>query len=172
MATNRRDAILKGAALLGVTVGAGALRSGVGAAEPARAGATVLYGRHWHIQSRAIRKGEQPPAGIRMLVRGELVDQPQGGRKVGAFFATYYRLNTPGKVGGHEPGSLELHTFVFPDGTLVGSGVADAAHGSEAQFALLGGTGRFHGARGSYTARQNHLELGGDGTASFTLTLI
>lgn len=172
MATNRREAMLKGAALIGAAAGASTLRSRPAAGEPVRAGAMVLYGRHWHIDSRDIRKGQQPPAGVRMLVRGDLMDQPKGGRAVGQFFATYYRLNTPGKVAGLEPGSLELHTFVFPDGTLIGSGVAPAAHGSEAQFALVGGTGRFHGARGSYSARQNHLELGGDGTATFTLTLI
>jgi hypothetical protein len=107
-----------------------------------------------------------------MLARGEIMDKPSRGRKVGDFFATYYRLNTPGKVAAHEPGSLELHTFVFPDGTIVGSGIASAATDSEGQFAIIGGTGRYLGARGSYVARQSYADFGGDGTATFTLTLI
>lgn len=105
-----------------------------------------------------------------MLTRGEIVDGPATGRKVGDFFATYYRLSAPGKVAHHEPGSLELHTFVFSDGTIVGSGVATAATQSEGQFAIVGGTGRYLGATGAYVARQSPIELGGDGTAHFTFT--
>jgi hypothetical protein len=107
-----------------------------------------------------------------MLARGEIMDKPSHGRKIGDFFATYYRINTPGKVAHQEPGSLELHTFVFPDGTIVGSGVASAGTNSEGQFAIIGGTGRYHGARGSYVARQSYRDFGGDGTATLTLTLI
>ena len=40
-----------------------------------------------------------------------------------------------------------------------------------ATFAVIGGTGRYSGATGSYVARQSRRELGGDGTAEFTLTL-
>jgi hypothetical protein len=132
----------------------------------------VLHGQRWRITSQDVRRGELPTAGVRMLARGELMDKPSRGRKIGDFFATYYRLNTPGKVAHHEPGSLEVHTFVFPDGTIVGSGVATAAIDSEGEFAILGGTGRYQGARGSYVARQSYSDLGGDGTATLTLTLI
>ena len=38
-------------------------------------------------------------------------------------------------------------------------------------FAIVGGTGKYLGVTGSYVARQNPLETGGDGTAEFTLTL-
>jgi hypothetical protein len=107
-----------------------------------------------------------------MLARGEIVDTPVRGRKVAEFFATYHRLSEPGKVASHEPGSLELHTFVFSDGTIVGSGVASAASESEGHFAIVGGTGRYLGVRGAYVAKQRHLELGGDGTASFTFTFV
>src|SRR5215831_4114117 len=119
MATNRRDA-LKGAALLGAAVGIGAAskaalaaarNGGPGSKEGSR---VVLYGRHWRITSQDLRRGELPPAGVRMLARGEIVDKASHGRKIGDFFATYYRLSNPGKVAAHEPGSLELHTFVFP----------------------------------------------------------
>lgn len=176
MAKNRRDALKS--ALLTAVVGIGAAGKSAGAAVPDSTAThkpgvqTILHGVRWRISSQDLKRGELPPAGIRMLVRGEIFDKPVDGRKVGDFFATYYQLNTPGKVAGHEPGSLELHTFVFTDGTLTGSGVANSASESEGEFAITGGTGRYQGARGSYVARQSHLEFGGSGTATFTLTLI
>jgi hypothetical protein len=167
--TNRRNALKGGLAFVGATVGIGAASQAASAAENKL---LVIHGRQWGISSQDLRRGELPPAGVRMLARGELVDKPLRGRKIGDFFATYYRLNPHGKVAPNEAGSLELHTFVFPEGTIVGSGTASAACASEGTFAIIGGTGRYLGARGSYVARQNHLEFGGDGTATFTLTLI
>ena len=41
----------------------------------------------------------------------------------------------------------------------------------EGSYAIVGGTGRYAGASGTYTARQSLRELGGDGTAEFTLNL-
>lgn len=176
MATRRRDVLIRGgSALLGAAVGAAALpvRSQPVAAVAAHAAPRVLYGRRWQISSRDARKGELPAEGVRMLIRGELYDAPAGGAKVGDFFASAHRLGTLGKAHPHSPGSLELHTFVFADGsTLVGSGIASAAAASEGEFAIVGGTGRYVGARGSYRAQQSHRELGGTGTATFALTLI
>ena len=177
MATNRRDTLKGGFALLGAAGIGAATRTGFAMA-PARtaeiiAGVPlVLHGVRWRLTSQDVRRGELPPPGVRMLARGELMDKPSRGRKLGDFFATCVRLNTPGKVAPHEPGSLELHTFLFPDGSIVGSGVASAGAESEGHFAIVGGTGRYHGARGSYVARQSHSDLGGDGTATFTFTLI
>jgi hypothetical protein len=107
-----------------------------------------------------------------MLAEGELVSTPRNGPKIGSFFATYHRISTPGKVADHEPGSFEHHTFVLPDGSLFGSGVSTSGTESEGEFAIVGGTGRFLGARGSYTARQSYVDFGGNGTATFTLTLV
>ncbi len=178
MATKRRDVLKGGLALFGAAIGVGtASRTGF-AATPDSAPRSkedvqlVLHGRQWRIASQDLRRGHFPSTGIRMLASGEIVDKPSRGRKIGDFFATYYRLNTPGKVATHEPGSLEIHTFVFPEGTIVGTGVAPGALDGEGHFAITGGTGRYHGARGSYVARQSYADLGGDGTATFTLRLI
>jgi len=184
VATNRRDTLKGGFALLGAAVGIGAASgSGFamapgGAAEKMVGPVTrhgvplVLHAQRLRISSADVRRGDLPRAGVRMLARGEIMDKPSRGRKIGDFYATYYRLNNPGQAAAHEPGSLELHTFVFPEGTLVGSGVATAAADSAGHFAIVGGTGRYHGARGSYVARQSHADFGGDGTATFTFTLI
>ena len=47
-----------------------------------------------------------------------------------------------------------------------------AAPGAGGVFTILGGSGRYLGATGSYVAEQNPVETGGDGSARFTLTLI
>jgi hypothetical protein len=178
VATNRRDALKGGVTLLGAALGmrtaskSGLTRTPDRPAESKESVPLVLHGQRWRITSQDVRRGELPPAGVRMLACGEIMDKPSHGRKIGDFFATYHRLNTPGKVSHNEPGSLELHTFVFPDGTIVGSGVATAAIDSEGQFAIIGGTGSYLGARGSYVARQSYSDLGGDGTATLTFTLV
>ncbi len=177
MATRRRDVLIRGGSALLGAAGLAALPTRAaplpaGPAAPAHAAAPVLFGRNWRIASRDVRKGELPTEGVRLLIRGELYEARAGGRKLGEFFATAHRLSTLGKAAPQAPGSLELHTFVFPDGTLVGSGVASAAAASEGEFAIIGGTGRYLGARGSYRAQQSHLELGGTGTATFSLRLM
>ena len=44
--------------------------------------------------------------------------------------------------------------------------------GAERSFAIVGGTGRYAGARGSYTADQDTYGLGGRGTAALKLRLV
>jgi hypothetical protein len=46
------------------------------------------------------------------------------------------------------------------------------SQGDEGTFAIVGGTGRYSGARGSYTARQSPIGRGGDGTAELIVTII
>ncbi len=177
MATNRRDALKRGFALLGAVVGIGAASNESTAAQDGpseikEGKQIVLHAHHLHISSQDLQRGQLPQAGIRMVAKAEIVSSPSNGRKVGDFFANYVRINTPGKVADHEPGSFEDHTFVLPEGNIFGSGVATSATNSEGQFAIVGGTGRYLGARGSYIARQSHLDFGGNGTATFTFTLI
>ena len=177
MATNRRDALTRGLALLGAAIGIGVAGKGATASPDSQPETTqgkqlVLHVRHLRISSQDLQKGQLPQAGVRMLAKAEVVSMPGNGQKVGDFFASYVRINTPGKVADHEAGSHEDHTFVLADGNIIGSGIASSGLDSEGHFAILGGTGRYLGARGSYTARQSHVDFGGNGTATFTLTLI
>jgi hypothetical protein len=176
VATNRRDALKEGFVLVGAALGIGAASKTLAepkeSLEAKQATQMVFHVRRLRISSQDLRRGELPPAGVRMLARADIVSDPSSDLKVGDFFASYYRINAPGKVADHEPGSLEQHTFVFPEGYIFGSGVATSGRDSEGQFAITGGTGRFLGARGSYIARQSHVDFGGNGTATFTLTLI
>ena len=62
-------------------------------------------------------------------------------------------------------------TMSFTDSascSLFGTGTAGQSDGA---FAITGGTGRYAGVQGTYVARQQHADLGGDGTAEFVFTL-
>ena len=65
-------------------------------------------------------------------------------------------------------GRFVLHSFDLGDGTLLGMGSGDVREGA---FAVVGGTGRYAGAVGAYTARQSPRDLGGDGSATFVFDL-
>jgi len=128
--------------------------------EPAAAVAPrtlVLHGHDWRVASPATRPGELPKHDDPAVPVGRLVDRD--GNDLGSFSAA--ALPTLGAA-------VELHTFELGDGTLLGIGAAGM---HDKPFAIVGGTGRFAGASGTYVARQSPRELGGDGTAEFTLTL-
>jgi len=100
-----------------------------------------------------------------MLGYGDLHASPESER-VGAFYATYVSLHRPGWVG--PLASIEQHTFVLADGSIMGAGTTKPGLGTEDEFAIVGGTGRYAGIRGTYVLSQSHQELGGDGTAKVT----
>jgi hypothetical protein len=66
-------------------------------------------------------------------------------------------------------GSLQSHTFVLGDGTLTGTGALD--HAGTGHFVVTGGTGAYHGVRGSYTVRQDVDAFSG-GAALYSFSLI
>jgi hypothetical protein len=163
--TTRRNAVSRALLALAGLAGLGAAGAGGAKLAPlSEPSAVVLYGRNWRtIQGRL---GELPTEGERISVRGELIDGKQG-VTVGEFFAAGFAIG-----GGVHPAHgerVELHTFKLRDGTIIGSGTAGQLEGV---FAILGGTGRYAGARGTYVARQRHQDFGGDGSAEFVLDLM
>jgi hypothetical protein len=120
-----------------------------------------LYGRAWRLETPGRRPGDAIQPGDHGAVSGELLDRPNG-RVIGRFHGS--RLAT----GPRAHAAMEVHTLVLPKGTIVGMGTSLLG---EAVFAVVGGTGAYATARGSYVARQRLRELGGNGTAEFTLTL-
>jgi hypothetical protein len=172
---SRRSVLGRGALLVAGALGIGAAARKVGSPE-AKAAPSVapptgrpaelrLFARHYHLHSPTHRAGQIPAKGERTSAYGELLDKP-GGKVVGHFTAAHLTLDSPFAAG---LGSLEIHTFHLGDGTLHGLGAS--APGAEGQFVILGGTGRFAGARGGYVATQRHREAGGNGTADFHLKL-
>jgi len=171
-APTRRSLLQRGGLAMAGVVGLGLARAGAqgrDTALPRRDGGSLtLYGRQFRrLSSR--RTGEIESQGDRLLMCGELLDRPDG-RKVGEFYSACFCPHAPFGVGPHAASTVEFHTFNLDDGTLIGAGSTRPA-GTESVFAIVGGTGRYQGARGSYIAYQAPGDLGGDGTAEFALTI-
>lgn len=168
--TSRRSMLRRGLVLC-----AGALGLGAGSASAAtgrspaaaQAQTLTLYGRNWQLAVPGQRFGRPPVAGDRARVHGELLDRV-GGQKVGEFHSAWLQSSSPFGDAAFSLGSIELHTFTLTGGSLFGIGTAA---GDEGTFAVVGGTGRYAGARGSYSAVQRPNGIGGDGSAKFTLNL-
>ena len=62
---------------------------------------------------------------------------------------------------------MQTHTFVLPDGTLIGSGVL--SHQGAGTFAVIGATGSYQGLSGSYTVEQDLDDFAATATYTFTL---
>ncbi|MEW6477244.1 MAG: hypothetical protein AB1679_33745 [Actinomycetota bacterium] len=142
------------------------------AAAPAAVGSTLtLYGRRWVGYAHGKRPGELPARGDRLVTSGDLHASP-GGDKVGEFHAAVFSLGAPGHIGPSGAASLELHTLELPEGSIIAAGTGTPDPDGADVFAIIGGTGRFTGARGTCVARQRYRELGGDGTAELILNFV
>ena len=117
----------------------------------------VLHGESWRLRALNATPGKLPERGDVRVTSGRFVDARR--QEIGSFQAAAL----PGAAG-----VFLLHTFDLADGTILGIG-GNAL--DDATYAIVGGTGRFAGATGTYTARQSPREAGGDGTAEFILTL-
>ena len=180
MDQSRRALMRTGLAALGGAVGLGTAAKltaasggsrSTGGSRPPAPKTLTLHGRDWHVTSPSRRVGEFPDAGEHMLVQGVVSSTPSGD-KVGEFYGTYFGLLAPGRAAATDAASFQMHTFKLDDGTIVGSGTATPGHDTVDEFAIVGGTGAYANARGTYTARQSHQQFGGDGTATFTMTLV
>jgi hypothetical protein len=136
-------------------------------AGPAASDTLKLYGSNWHLAAQGLRRGELPKRGDQVSISGALSHAP-GEAEIGTFFASVLHLDGTAGHGPHSWVQIETHTFQLPGGTLVGMGTTTGS--GEDVFAIVGGTGRFLGATGSYVSKQSPLETGGDGTAEFTLS--
>jgi hypothetical protein len=156
----------------GMVLAAGALGLGAGGVSVASAATPqrelTLHGRLFHLHAQNRRAGVVPAKGDRLSAYGELLDRP-GGSKIGEFSSAMFALGSPFGMPG-AASSLEYHSFNLHNGTIIGLGTGVA--GGESVFAIVGGTGHYAGARGTYVAHQRPRELGGNGTAEFRLTLV
>jgi hypothetical protein len=166
---SRRGFLARGVVLAAGALGFGAARVSVSSAAPMPAQDLTLYGRFFHLHAQDRRPGVVPVKGERLTGYGELLDGPNG-IKVGEFFSTLFAVGSPFGSTQASTTGLEYHSFNLHDGTILGLGTGVA--GAESVFAIVGGTGRYGGARGTYVAHQRSRELGGNGTAEFRLTLV
>ncbi len=108
-----------------------------------------------------------PGVGESAIISGDLIDDSGA---EGSLHGEYRRIASSSHVGSDSPTSIETHHFVLANGTIAGSGVASLDDAPD-NFTIIGGTGAFHNAAGSYIATQRHIGLGGDGTATYQFTL-
>jgi len=156
---SRRSLLKRALVVTGGAVGLGAIGSKEARAQLPIGREVTLVGRQWRLETPGRKPGEAIQPGDHSAVYGELLDKKT--RKVlGQFHGS--RLALQGHAG------VEVHTFVLPGGTVIGMGTSLL---DEAVFAVVGGTGRYVGAKGSYAATQRLREYGGNGTAEFKLTL-
>jgi hypothetical protein len=167
-----RRTILKRGAIGAASVAAIAVAAGT-QSSPQRASPAVatsgsrtirFVGRGWHTDT---AKAALLGKGDAYSVYGELLSP--AGDKMGEFFSQNVGVNSPFQITGEGVGSFEIHTLSLLEGTIVGVGVGG---GHERTYAIVGGTGKYAGARGSYLARQDTYGLGGDGKAELLLTLL
>jgi len=130
-----------------------------------------LHGVNWRLVYPDRPRGVLPMRGQRSSSFGELLRGP-GKEKVGEFYASSFQFGRPFGQSEVAAGALETHHFNFIDGTIVGIGTLSDLDGSESVHAIIGGTGRYEGATGSYRASQHPVEMGGDGSANFTFNII
>ena len=147
-------AVAAGAAGLTVTGRAAASEGGESSIEAGRR--LVVHGTGWRATVVGAVPGLMPELGAVPSTTGNLV---VAGQSVGTFASA----SVPGSGG-----RFVLHSFDLGHGSLLGMGAGPLADGA---FAIVGGTGRYAGAQGSYTAVQRPRNLGGDGTAEFVLDL-
>ncbi len=173
---SRRTILRQGVLALGAFAGAVGLAGAVDkvrsgtllAADPPGTTRITLTGSDWHISAPGLRRGDLPKRGDHVSVTG-VVAVAGSTDEAGAFFASVQHLDNPAGHGSHALAQLETHTFQLPGGTLLGMGTT--IRGQESSYAIVGGTGKYLGASGSYVGQQNPFETGGNGTAQFTLTL-
>ena len=153
-ATGRRTLLQQGLALLGggVAVAAGARWSRGTAAEAAPIDGKAplkLYARIRPISGTSPGQGQSD---ARTVATGELLDAPQG-KRVGEFSANCFCLGTPFGTHVNSAATIEMQVLQLHDGTLFGMSTPSAP-GAPKVHAVIGGTARFAGARGTYVQRQ------------------
>jgi hypothetical protein len=168
---NRRSLLTRGLVLIGGAIGLGASSEAAAAAAPPPKGAAkptvlVLRARAITLQAPARKAGERIRPGDHGTLVGELVDAR--GRPQGRFYGSRLAFDSGLDRHSGADASVELHTFKLDGGTILGMG---STFPGESAFAIVGGTGRYAGARGSYEAVVRLRELGGDSTAHFVLKL-
>ena len=174
----RRRVLKRGAVLVGGLAGFGLLSratteavTGVRAPESG-ALAFTIHGRNWQTTYPDRRRGVLPSPGERSTTFGQLFARAaDAAGKVGEFYASAFAFGAPFGPSAVSAASMEMHQFNLADGTIVVMGTVASLTGGESVHAIIGGTGRYEGASGSYTARQSPVELGGDGTAEFSFTI-
>ena len=169
----RRTLLQRGLVALaaGLGLGAGGRSAAAAPAAPPTpaVGVVVLRGRRRPASPQGrLPRGATAP---RLVREGELVDD--AGAAVGRFSSSSFCGESPFGPQIAAASSLELQAFHLEDGSsLFGIGSAAGPSAGGRALAILGGTGRFAGARGTYQEREVEGGSGGRGSVEFVVTLV
>jgi hypothetical protein len=173
----RRGALRSGFALLAAAGLEVVSRTRASAAEPAppAPGAPpvttmVLEARGLRALPAHGRSGVPVARGEGVTLHADLVDAT--GAHAGTLIGISHCTSAPLSSDDAPVGAVEMHTLTMRDGTILGMGASPAVAMGATTFAVVGGTGRYAGARGSYLAEQQTDAAGGHGRARYTLTLV
>jgi hypothetical protein len=165
--TPRRTLLQRGLALLGGALGVGALGGEVHGRTATTAPAPTLHllGRR---RTTARLAGATHATNQHAVSSGELLDA-KGDETVGSFHTNGFCLET--RLGTPLPSesNIAFQTFVLAGGSLFGLGGGPSPDGDRT-CAVLGGTGRYAGAQGTYVERVPSQPAGRD-AVEFIFTL-
>jgi hypothetical protein len=159
---SRRELLQGSLGLLAGAIGIGAAVAPASAAPP-DATTLRLAGLDVFAKVHGRPSGRRPQPSDQLHLHGRVTDHT--GAVAGSFTAAGLAVRTPSDDG---MAIVEQHVFVLGDGTITGAGQRTGDSGT---FAVTGGTGRYGGARGSYTATVDPVGLGGNGSAHFDFVL-
>ncbi len=150
---NRRTLLQRGLVLLAGALGLEVVEPGSRAQAALVAqsdGAPLrLYARRWQGHPHGLEAGELPASSGRLNRQGELLAAPNG-EKIGEFQTTCFCQEGSFGACAAKGASIELQTFKLGEDTLFGMGCFNPTARTAQLQAIVGGTGRFAGARGSY----------------------
>lgn len=158
---SRRSFVTRAGLALAAALGVGAagvtLRPGGGGNDDDR---LTLRAQNYRAQIPGKRFGERPSPGEALHLYGELVDASN--RPLGELSGSSMPMAAPAQA------YVETHVLSLAEGTIMGMATI---LGADSVFAIIGGTGKYAGARGTYTTQQRPRGLGGDGTADIVIEL-
>ena len=156
-----RRSLLKGG-LLGVAglVGWKAAEATSGGYAPTAAGAAGSAGS-LKLGGSEFRYTGDPSAAGGLEMHGELLSG------TGADIGGSFHSAPLGAAAAGPAAAAQFQTFALRDGTIFGIGAAATEGDAPTTFAIVGGTGKYAGAGGSYDADLRPSDAGGDGSARF-----
>ena len=179
-AVNRRTVLQRGIGFLAAIAGLEVLEARANAqAEPAvpkppnttsKSQVLRFHGRHWQTHAHGHAPGQLPGSHERMNRHGDLLD-PITQKKAGDYYASCFCPAASFGATSSSGAGVELHTLRLGEDTLFGMGSAPALSGGTQLHAIVGGTGQFAGARGSFLVTQKPVsQVGSD--VEIVLTII
>lgn len=148
--TKRRGFVQRMLCLFGGAIGASALPPSTQAAPAEPELASVPNSGTLQLTLKCAHKHRPGQHHGRVVCGGEILDA-SGAKTVGQFHANCFGTeSTFGTPNPFAASNVEMHTIRLADGTLFGMGASHSRNEREKAHAIIGGTGKYAGARGTY----------------------